>query len=208
MKRSATTCAPRASAGATISSTAWARAAAYSSASARAPMGASGSSSTRVRTRSPTSRAAGFAQLDHLVPTLAQPGRVQARLGGLAGAVDALEADERGCCDPGTLPSAPAKEPAAAWRTRGSRAWICRLSPERHAQRPPRCPSGRRRRPRPRRRCRVRRPHAHRRSVERFPVSARDARHRFAVARQGCAHHAHDAQGGREASGAQAGPPR
>ena len=59
-------------------------------------------------------RAAGLAQLDHLVPTLAQPGRVQARLGGLAGAVDALEADKGGCCDPGTLPSATAKEPAAA----------------------------------------------------------------------------------------------
>ena len=109
----------------------------------------------------------------------------------------------------GTLPSAPAKEPAAAWRTRGSRACICRLSPERHAQRPPR----------------VRAAAVaalalaagvafvvltHTGAVSRTvprPAHATRAT-RFAVARQGCARHAHDAQGGREASGAQAGPPR
>jgi hypothetical protein len=48
-------------------------------------------------------RAARFAQLDDLQAARTQPVRVEARLGGLAGAVDALEADERGRSDAGTI---------------------------------------------------------------------------------------------------------
>jgi len=58
--------------------------------------------STSSRTRSPTCVAARLAQL--LRPrgrAHGQPVRVEARLGGLAGAVDALEADERGGAMPG-----------------------------------------------------------------------------------------------------------